>query len=1762
MQMTFLILLAGTWLVSPILLLIALAVTRRRLAEARRQATSRQVQTGTPPVQPLAQTGDLRDRLAPVDLDDLLLLRKELTRQAANGRLSAERLQELTDQLDRLHERHLGSGGAVPDSPDWQRRRTRAWNLLARSMDNPPGPAPWFVVVSETPVVSAPPLAVPLDLADEDLELEPLALDATAFEPLVSPHSTQSKPPPRKKPATRPVQPLAQPVGQNHTWRPDAPSALEHAFRVISGWPRLIVPFLLQNIGWFVGAFCFISGALFLVANTSGFTNALVVFASLVSATAFLLWAGYRFRRQGDSLVVASSMLLTLAMLLAPLDLTVAVRLIDAAGGDPLLLGSSLGLTLITLAAFGWSAALSSGLMDRALRGRYPRLLTALAGMQLAAPLARIEPHWGLLAGLHAILLALLAHGLVTFSRDWLRRLFVDQRRTTYYAAGILVYTALVSGVQLTWNWPQPLPAGYSGPFLMALCALLFTVDAAFKEWVDKYSALTRFSFALYGLSAVAIAMALPSGWSIELTLAMGALLYGWVTRSYRKPPPLYQLLGCLAGLYGFAVLAGLPPAWHALASLPGLVLLLALARLAGRRSRAIALQCLGLGATLLLGLTAWSLLWPAPEWVGSATAASAALLIAQATRLALALPDPDPRWTLADAAVAALAALAVALAPAWLPGGWWIQTAFGWLVLSTGWTALGLLAPWPSPLGRRVWIDAALGTLALAVGLAVAGHWFGATGTLGPILVLALAALLTLWLAVGQRNQPLFYGVLALLGGIAMLVKAGYFPRPSSGLGEFLAVMALWPWLAWLGWRERRRQLLATALTGSVAARSGPMPLTDLVRVPLEQAMALLWAIGLLHLGLQLLAGGSPTLALVVVPAAMTSGLLVVGHFQLLHWLALPAVIGLAGLVVELIRLGSSSLWIGVSAAIYVLLVWLLGSSALRQPPLQRLARVAGFAAPGGRAQAEESLRGLALVVASLLVAGSPALVLLGTAVPEVIPALALSLAVFVLASQQTRSAALARAALATLVLAAWLVGHWLQPVALFGLGQPVTNTLLALSGALGALRLVSSPSSRLDHWLDPLRETSGLLYLLALGGAILGALVADPGLPLLLAALVVTLFPVTQLFPAWPGLGWLAVAALTASGALAAGLPDWRPRPLLLLVLWGNLLLLLARLWQTYGPGLTRRIGWRADALSDPLFWIPFGLLTLIALPLAWQASGWPLDWIGNPETDVRIALAALLLAAGAAHALWLRPGLAQAHLLILALTCLVGVVRLQLGLPAALLPLLLALWSAGLLLLGRARAAVNTLLLDACQPWLTALPIVAIVLLLLQPQPDWLVATLTLLILSGMALAQGWWQGQRHWIESAVWLAILATHTPWLIGSGRLDPGVLVGLAPWYGLQCVLIWLALGQVLARIGRYTADGMGTNEADRRDDLTAVLDRIRPRLLVLGAAWLLWHVWWLLAYLSGWSAGDWQFGLATDALAVDAALLILSGRCALAAWQRRDEPQWIYLTAVLLGLLAGYARLALFGFAPFTPLDTIALMAAAYLALLLLQLLGLQPFVRLAMLLPLLAIATTPLQLASTWAGGTLLAAGLLYLTLAARRRNPWPLYLGVLALNGAVYLWAPLWAERYGLWQFYLEPAAVSVLALIQLHRHELRPAVMNGTRLAALSLLYAGAGLDLFLRPELGIFVAALGLALLGVILGIALRIRAFLYTGLAFLVLNVLGQLVRVYPEQGMSRALILLALGAVITAGMVFFNLERESILRRVRILRADLAAWE
>ncbi|MGI9332976.1 MAG: hypothetical protein ACR2RL_07425, partial [Gammaproteobacteria bacterium] len=167
----------------------------------------------------------------------------------------------------------------------------------------------------------------------------------------------------------------------------------------------------------------------------------------------------------------------------------------------------------------------------------------------------------------------------------------------------------------------------------------------------------------------------------------------------------------------------------------------------------------------------------------------------------------------------------------------------------------------------------------------------------------------------------------------------------------------------------------------------------------------------------------------------------------------------------------------------------------------------------------------------------------------------------------------------------------------------------------------------------------------------------------------------------------------------------------------------------------------------------------------------------------------------------------------------------------------------------------------------------------------------------------------------------------------------------------------------------------------------------------------------------------------------------------------------------------------------------------------------------------------------------------------------------LGLLAINAGVYLWVPQLSTAIGLVQIYAFPVALTVLWLLHLHRRELEPRVLSSARLAAFAVLYAAAGVDVFLQDSIAVFALALGLSIAGITFGIGLRVRAFLYAGVAFLVLNVIGQLLVFYPEHRLARAAILMGVGVSVTGVMVWFSLKREQVLERVRLIRSDLAGW-
>jgi hypothetical protein len=136
---------------------------------------------------------------------------------------------------------------------------------------------------------------------------------------------------------------------------------------------------------------------------------------------------------------------------------------------------------------------------------------------------------------------------------------------------------------------------------------------------------------------------------------------------------------------------------------------------------------------------------------------------------------------------------------------------------------------------------------------------------------------------------------------------------------------------------------------------------------------------------------------------------------------------------------------------------------------------------------------------------------------------------------------------------------------------------------------------------------------------------------------------------------------------------------------------------------------------------------------------------------------------------------------------------------------------------------------------------------------------------------------------------------------------------------------------------------------------------------------------------------------------------------------------------------------------------------------------------------------------------------AGLLYGLVALSRRSfGWAL-IGALAANFGV--WSMLTHHQVPAAvhpQAWAIPVALIILVSEHIHRARLRADVSAGLRYLGISLIYVASAADLFIAGVgnsvwLPVVLAALCLA--GVVAGVLLRVRAFLYLGIGFLLLDV-------------------------------------------------------
>ena len=193
------------------------------------------------------------------------------------------------------------------------------------------------------------------------------------------------------------------------------------------------------------------------------------------------------------------------------------------------------------------------------------------------------------------------------------------------------------------------------------------------------------------------------------------------------------------------------------------------------------------------------------------------------------------------------------------------------------------------------------------------------------------------------------------------------------------------------------------------------------------------------------------------------------------------------------------------------------------------------------------------------------------------------------------------------------------------------------------------------------------------------------------------------------------------------------------------------------------------------------------------------------------------------------------------------------------------------------------------------------------------------------------------------------------------------------------------------------------------------------------------------------------------------------------------------------------------------------------------------------------------------------LLLVGGLYASLAVMRKSFGFGILATIAANGGLWYFLGR-QEGLGLLehpQIWLIPPALCVLVAGHLNRRRMTPEQATSLRYGAAAVIYTASTADIFLTgvaeaPYLPLVLAAL--SIIGMLAGIALRIRAFLYLGLTFLLLA-LATIIW-HAGYNLERTWIFYVAGIVsgvlIIALFAVFEKKREEILHVVEKLKT----WE
>lgn len=222
------------------------------------------------------------------------------------------------------------------------------------------------------------------------------------------------------------------------------------------------------------------------------------------------------------------------------------------------------------------------------------------------------------------------------------------------------------------------------------------------------------------------------------------------------------------------------------------------------------------------------------------------------------------------------------------------------------------------------------------------------------------------------------------------------------------------------------------------------------------------------------------------------------------------------------------------------------------------------------------------------------------------------------------------------------------------------------------------------------------------------------------------------------------------------------------------------------------------------------------------------------------------------------------------------------------------------------------------------------------------------------------------------------------------------------------------------------------------------------------------------------------------------------------------------------------------------------------------------EPLQHSAALLPLIPALGFWVATSRTEYSTVLFAAGLVYVWLNFRRSSFWYVLAASLAGNASLWsLWSEHGVELLVRPQVWLIPPSVSVLAAAQWNRRRLTEVQLAAIRYPAITLLYVSSAGEMLLTGIAESFwlpIVLMVLSVSGVLAGIWLRVRAFLYLGTSFLLLSLVSMvwhaaeaIEHTWPWWAFGIGL---GLGVLTLFGL--FERKRNEMLR----LLGELRTWE